>query len=100
VIKNLAKLAYPNTQTILCPDVCQVGEHNNKKIGYAGYMKLGYLHPNVFKPDSEKLRKYKISSPFIIIRLARLSAHHDFGIKGMNKSLLDQLIQLLHTEYI
>jgi predicted glycosyltransferase len=52
VIKTLSKLANPFTETILCPVVCDVGKWGRKKIGYHGYMKLGYLHPNVFKPNN------------------------------------------------
>jgi predicted glycosyltransferase len=53
VIESLVSITYPFTQTILCPDVCDVGKWNNKKVGYNGYMKLGYLHPNVFKIDND-----------------------------------------------
>lgn len=94
VIRNLAKIAYPNTQHIVCPEVCDVGKYGQKKIGYAGYMKLGYLHPKVFTPSRAKLEKYEIKTPFVLIRMARLTAHHDFGVHGMSESLLDNMIKL------
>ena len=92
VIKNLAKLTYPFTNTILVPEVCEVGKWERKKIGYAGYMKLAYLHPNCFKPDINKIKFYN-KSPYFLIRLSGLSAHHDFGIKGVSLDLLMKIIQ-------
>ena len=92
VIKTLGKLTYPYTQTILCPNVCDVGKWQSKKVGYEGYMKLGYLHPNVFTPDKEKISKYNLRKPFVLIRLAKLTAHHDFGMSGISNKLLQELI--------
>ena len=49
VIKNLARLTYPFTNTILCPDVCDVGNWTAKKVGYSGYMKLWLPAPINFQ---------------------------------------------------
>lgn len=95
VIKNLGRLTYPFTQYILCPNVCDVGSWSRKKVGYDGYMKLGYLHPNVFRPNQDIVSKYKIGSQFVIIRLARLTAHHDFGISGINHELLKKIVNCI-----
>ena len=98
VIKTLADITYPFTQTIFCPTVCQVGKWNNKKIGYKGYMKLGYLHPNVFTLNQTIIDKYQVKEKYMIIRLAKLTAHHDFGMKGINTILLDKLIDILEKK--
>jgi uncharacterized protein len=98
IIKSLAKITYPLTETILCPTVCEVGKWDEKKIGYAGYMKLGYLHPNVFKFNQNIVDKYELLNKYVIIRLAKLTAHHDFGISGINNILLDRLINMLEKE--
>jgi predicted glycosyltransferase len=98
VIKTLGKLTYPFTQTILCPEVCSVGKWNKKKVGYAGYMKLGYLHPNVFKLDEHILNSYEFEEDYVLIRLASLTAHHDFGIKGISSSSLDKLISIIENK--
>ncbi len=95
VIKSLARLSYPFTNVILCPRVCDVGKWENKKVGYNGYMKLGYLHPNIFKPDDSVIRKYNIANKFVLIRLARLRAHHDFNNSGIDSSLLDELLSTI-----
>lgn len=95
IIKTLAKLTFPFTQTILCPVVCDVGKWTSKKVGYAGYMKLGYLHPNVFKVDESVRFRYGLNDSFVLVRLVRLTAHHDFGVKGISGRLLDQLIEVV-----
>lgn len=98
VIKTLGDLSYPFTQTILCPEVCTVGKWDNKKVGYAGYMKLGYLHPNVFRPDNKIIGEYQLKKDYVIIRLARLTAHHDFGIKGISYDFLEKLISIIERK--
>lgn len=100
VIKSLGDLTYPFTQTILCPTVCSVGRWEAKKIGYSGYMKLAYLHPNVFKPDDAIIDKYFLPPEYAIIRLAKLTAHHDFGIKGISNDFLDRIISTLEEKGI
>jgi uncharacterized protein len=94
VIRHLAWFTYPFTDHILAPEVCDVGKWKGKKIGYNGYMKLSYLHPAVFSPDRSKLA-LPASKPFFLIRLSGLTAHHDFGIKGIRKEVLDKIIAKL-----
>lgn len=100
VIKTLGILSYPFTKTILCPEVCSVGKWDRKKIGYAGYMKLGYLHPNVFKRNHKIPEKYNLEKKYGVIRLAKLTAHHDFGIKGIDESFLDEIISVFEKHSI
>lgn len=97
VIKNLARLTYPFSTTILVPMVCSVGKWNKKKIGYEGYMKLAYLHPNYFKPDKDVVENYGIVGKYVLIRLAKLTAHHDVGIKGLNRGLVEGIIDLAES---
>lgn len=95
VIKTLGDLTYPFTSTILCPTVCSVGKWEMKKSGYYGYMKLGYLHPNVFSLNREILINSGFNKKYALIRIAKLTAHHDFGIKGIDKDFLEKIVQLL-----
>lgn len=95
VIKALAKLTFPFAEAIVTPEVNDVGKWKGKKIGYHGYMKLAYLHPSVFTPQESMIRKYGIKKPYALLRRARLTAHHDFGIKGLNDEILDTLIDKL-----
>jgi hypothetical protein len=100
VIKNLAMITYPFTNYILCPNICNVGKWGNKKIGYDGYMKLAYLHPEVFTPDKNIILNYGVNKNFAIIRLSKLGAHHDFGINGISDTLLIDLIEILEKRNI
>jgi len=97
VIKKLADLTYPFTSSILVPTICDVGRWERKKIGYEGYMKLAYLHPNRFSAERDKVRIIN-DKPYYLIRLSGLSAHHDFGIKGISYELLDSIISRLSLQ--
>jgi len=98
VIPKLVKLTYPYTSHIFAPTVCRVGEkYQHKKISYEGYMKLAYLHPSYFTPDVSK--KPESKKPYILIRLAKLTAHHDDNIKGIDFSLIDQIIEMTEKKY-
>lgn len=100
IIKSLADITYPFTNTILCPKVCNVGKWNEKKIGYDGYMKLAYLHPQIFKPNIEIIQKYSLEKDYAIVRLAKLQAFHDIGVNGISNLLLDTIIKTLKNKNI
>lgn len=98
VIPRLAKTTYPFTTHIFAPRVCIVGkEYEHKKLAYDGYMKLAYLHPNYFSPD--KSLAPQTSKPYVLIRLAKLTAHHDEKIQGLDLSLIDNVLELLGDNY-
>lgn len=90
VISILGRLTYPFTNYIVAPDSCDCGKWNSKKISYSGYMKLAYLHPNRFT----KQTKIKCDSSFLI-RLSKLDAHHDVGVKGLTKEIVLQIVNKL-----
>ena len=106
IIKNLAKLTYPFTTHIIVPNICKVGRWAYKKIGYEGYMKLAYLHPHRFTPRKEILSKYQMqqNDSYVIVRLAKLVAHHDKDVRGLSLSILKEMITLCerkgHKVYI
>jgi hypothetical protein len=93
IIKSLGDLTYPFTTSILCPVPCSVGKWEKKKVGYLGYMKLSYLHPKVFSLDPLVLEKYGFKGNYALIRVAKLTAHHDFGVTGIDIGLLEILIK-------
>lgn len=97
VIKKLCDLTYPFTNTILVPSVCDVGKWAKKKIGYEGYMKLTYLHPNIFSPSENIKKKYISDKKYMLIRIAKLTAHHDVGIKGLNMQLIKRVIEIVES---
>lgn len=97
IIKLYAKMFFPFYSNVVCPHVCDAGKWNTKKIGYAGYQKLTYLHPNYFTPDKKVVEKYFSvdESPYFIIRFAKLSAHHDVGVNGFSQEVAQQVINKL-----
>jgi predicted glycosyltransferase len=90
VIPSLAKLTFPFTSHIVTPNTVRVGRFSKKQIRYDGYMKLAYLHPGYFSAKDPQ-----IDQPYFLIRLSGLEAYHDFGINGLNESLLDAIITKL-----
>ncbi len=88
-------ITYPFVSQILAPAPTNVGIFKYKKIGYSGYQKLAYLHPNVFSPDKTCLNGVDFSTPYYLIRLVNLSAYHDAGIQGIPDKVLDRLIGFL-----
>jgi len=95
-----AKLSHPYATNIMAPTSCETGPKNSswekKSIHYDGYHELAYLSPKYFKPDSSKISdKIDISNPFFIVRFAKLAAHHDDGITGIDDSFGQEIISLL-----
>lgn len=98
IVKKTADLGYPYADNILCPTVCRTTSFNSKSIKYHGYHELAYLHPNHFNADGEIASKYvDTSQPFFIIRFAKLFAHHDDGIKGINSAIARKIIDKLKS---
>lgn len=92
-----AKMFFPLYTGLICPRCCSAWKWDKKKIGYPSYHELGYLHPNQFTPSSEIVEKYGIDthSTYFIVRFAKLTAHHDVGIHGMNTEIAQHIIDLL-----
>lgn len=97
VIPRLAKLTYPFTTDIMVPTCCRVGKWEAKKIAYEGYMKLAYLHPNYFQPDIHLIKQYIPEEKYVLMRLAKLTAHHDAGQKEIEAEVLQKLIGMMET---
>jgi predicted glycosyltransferase len=96
VIPLVGSLAYPFAKHLLVPDVCSTGKWLEKKITHSSYHELSYLHPNHFNSDRNIVKKYiKDEIPYFIIRFAKLGAHHDKGIDGINDDLAVHLINIL-----
>lgn len=97
VVPNFAKLSYPQAKVILLPIVCHGGKWEKEATKYPSYHELAYLHPNHFTPKREMVEKYGIdtSKPYFVMRFASLNAHHDSGIKGINREIAARLIEIL-----
>lgn len=92
-----ARMFFPLYTGLIGPDCCSAWKWKKKKISYRSYHELGYLHPNQFTPDRAIVEKYGIdtSSPYILIRFAQLTAHHDVGIHGINTQIAERVIGML-----
>ena len=97
IIQLYAKMFFPFFTKLMIPRVCDAGKWEYKKIGYAGYQKLTYLHPDYFTPDKQVVEQYfpVDESPYFIIRFAKLSAHHDVGVNGFSQEVAQQVINKL-----
>lgn len=97
VVPLYAKLSYPGANVILNPIVCNSGKWDSKTTKYPGYQELTYLHPNHFTPNKGVVKGYDIdiTKPYLVMRFASLSAHHDSGIKGINTEIAQRLIDIL-----
>ena len=87
-------LYLPFTKVILTPESYH-RKHGRKQIPYSGFHELAYLHPKRFNPENLELLKVcgGSSKPVILIRLVSWSASHDIGHKGLNKNLLNRIIE-------
>lgn len=92
-----AKMFFPIYTGLICPKCCSAWKWNNKKIAYPSYQEFGYLYPSQFTPDKSVVEKYGIdtSKTYFLIRFAKLTAHHDVGIHGMNTQIAEHVVELL-----
>lgn len=96
VVPLFDKIAGPFVETIVSPISCDNGDLESKSIKYPGFQQLSYLHPNVFNPDKNIVEKYlPLDRPYFLIRFAKLDAHHDKGISGINDEIASKLIDIL-----
>jgi len=94
------KIFYPLAKNLVLPDCCDKGLWKQKRISYAGYHELAYLHPKRFNIDNEVIQNHFSSQkPYIIIRLVKLTASHDKGKRGLGFQLLDQIIEKYKDQF-
>jgi predicted glycosyltransferase len=94
-IKLYAISSYTFFSHIISPIVTDAWLWSAKKIGYAGFQKLAYLHPAFFQPNHFIKERYIDVATYFIVRLSALNAYHDAGEYGMDTNSFDQLISLL-----
>lgn len=96
VVPMYAKLGYPLATRIFSPLGCRMGKWEHKTTHYPGYHELAYLHPSRFTPDPDvPLRYFGAGKPYVLLRFARLTAHHDAGIGGISDQLAESIIEEL-----
>lgn len=97
VVPAWEKIGGPFVDKYLCPEVCYNGKIEPRTIHYPSYHELAYLHPNHFTPSAGVVRGAGIDpeKPYFILRFASLGAHHDKGIKGINRDIAARLVEIL-----
>jgi predicted glycosyltransferase len=99
VIPKFARLTYPFCSVIAAPVGCDVGPYEAKTQAYQGYHELAYLHPRRFSPEFDKTVSLRRGGDvYSIVRLSRLTAHHDRGIRGMEDGDVDAIVDRLSRE--
>lgn len=101
VIPRFAKTSYPYATAILTPRYCDGGKWDTKMTKYAGFQKLAYLHPNRFTPQRSIIKDH-LRNPkkkFVLMRFAKLQAHHDDNIGGVSNAIAIKLVNILSSEY-
>jgi len=96
VVPAFGKIAFPFIKELLTPECCNNGNFDSRSIKYNSYHELAYLHPNHFTHDSKIVEKYFSStSPYFILRFAKLNAYHDTNIGGINTQIAQKIIDIL-----
>ena len=101
VVPRFARTSYPYAAAILAPRFCNGGRWDAKMIKYNGFQKLAYLHPDCFTPKLEVVVPYLRNPvrPYVLMRFAKLQAHHDEGIGGLTNQIALDLIKMLMPRY-
>jgi predicted glycosyltransferase len=87
--------AYPLADAIVTPWVLAHEDYGPRHLTYRAFEKLFYLHPSRFSPDTDIRDKLGAGSPngrYILFRFSALKAHHDKGARGMQRELIQRLI--------
>lgn len=96
VVPLFVKMCAPFIDSYLSPEVCNNGKIDSQSIKYSSYHELAYLHPNHFTPNKKVVEQYfSAEKPYFILRFAKLNAHHDSGIQGINTEIAQKLIEIL-----
>lgn len=97
IVPKYTNAIAPFLDVRVTPDSCDNGKIEPKSIHYSGFLKLAYLHPNVFSPSESVVKSYGIdvSKPYFLLRFSALKAHHDTGIKGIDDHIADKIIEML-----
>lgn len=90
-------IGYPFASLIVTPAALAFENHGPRHFTYPGYHELYYLHPDRYSPDRSIFEALGIArdSPYAIVRLSALQAHHDSGVRGVSEQLLRRVIDLL-----
>lgn len=94
VVPEIAPLLFCATK-IYAPAVTRLGRFAGKKLSFNGYKELSYLHPDYFQTSIDVIKKYNlVPGEYVFIRVVGLTATHDRNKRGIDNSLLHQIVDL------
>jgi predicted glycosyltransferase len=88
-------VAYPFADAIVTPWVLAHENYGARHLTYRAFEKMFYLYPTRFSPDAQIRDRLSVGSPdgrYILFRFSALKAHHDKGAKGMQRELIQRLL--------
>ncbi len=91
VVPLFSRIAYPFAHRIVTPDCLKHEAWGERHKTYPGTQKLLYLHRDRFTPDPAVPLALGLRSPFGIVRLSSLTAHHDAGQRGLDRAAVSAL---------
>ncbi len=94
-VPKLAHLGFRYASRVLSPHSCDITPYEKKKLPYHGVHELAYLHPSRFTPDPEQIKELfpPDGSPYVLVRVSALTAHHDKGLGGLDSDTVRALLE-------
>lgn len=94
LVPLIAATSYRFADRVLVTDVTRMGKYENKAARYPSLHELFYLHPSRFSPDPGIRAELGLNGQdrYGIVRLSALTAHHDYGVRGLAKDFLLETI--------
>lgn len=100
IVPYIAATSYPFADRIVAPRWVRMGRYDKKTVRHDGIHELIHINQEFrTKIDSETQSDHRLKTPYILIRLSALTAHHDRGIKGLSEKLLASLINEFQHNY-
>ena len=94
LVPLIAATSYRFADQVLVTDVTRMGKYEHKAVRYPSFHELFYLHPSRFSPDPKIRSELGLAEQdrYGIVRLSALTAHHDYGVRGIAKDFLLDII--------
>jgi predicted glycosyltransferase len=91
VVPLFARIAYPFAHRIVTPECLEHEAWGDRHKTYPGTQKLFYLHRDRFRASPGVPVGLGLRSPFGIVRLSSLTAHHDVNKRGLDRAAVAAL---------
>jgi uncharacterized protein len=93
VVPWFARLAYPLADAIVTPAVLAGERLGRGHVTYPSFQQLFYLHPARFQADPGIRARLGLAegAAYAVVRLSALSAHHDVGVRGLDREWVKEL---------